>query len=266
MTERSGGSTGLDPATPNVARVYDYMLGGKENYAADRELAGRLLAAFPQSPWIARQNREFVRRAVGCCARHGARQFLDVGSGLPTMDNVHEVAQRAAPDAAVVYVDNDEVALAHATALLATSPRVAAVWGDVRDPAKILARARASGLVDPSRPLVILLTALLHFITDDEDPWAIVGVFRDAMPSGSYLVLSHATHDVQPEDSARARSMYRGASSPLITRSRAQVAAFFDGLAMVDPGLVFTTEWRAAGPVDGAPGLAGLYAGVARKP
>jgi hypothetical protein len=259
------GPAGLDTTIANVARVYDYMLGGKDNFAADRELGKQLIEAFPQSARIARENRQFLGRAVRYCAQQGAGQFLDLGSGLPTMDNVHEAARRVIPGAAVVYVDNDRVALAHANALLATSAGVAAIWGDVREPHKILADAADRGVIDLSQPMVVLLVAVLHFITDDEDPWGIVKVFRDAMPPGSYLVLSHATHDALPEESARARTMYRGASSPLVTRSHDQIAAFFTGLELVEPGLASTTQWRPQGP-ERTSKKADLYAGVGRKP
>jgi hypothetical protein len=259
------GGAGFDPTIPNVARIYDYMLGGKNNFAADRQLAEQLQAEFPVSEWIARQNRAFLGRAVRYCAEQGIDQFLDVGSGLPTMDNVHEVARRVIPSAAVAYVDSDRVALAHARALLATSPGVSAFWGDVRDPRKILADVTARGLIDLSRPVVVLLAAILHFIADNENPGEIVRVFTDAMPAGSFLVLSHASHDALPEETARARSMYRGASSLLATRTREEVVAFFDGLELVDPGVVLTSQWRPeelankAEPTD-------LYAGVGRKP
>jgi len=241
------------------------MLGGKDNFAADRQLGDQLLAAFPDSALIARQNRSFLGRAVHYCAEQGISQFLDLGSGLPTMDNVHEVARRVIPDAAVVYVDNDPVALGHAQALLATSDGVASILGDVREPRKILADVEARGLIDLGQPTVILMVAILHFIAGKEDPAGIVAAFRDAMPAGSYLVLSHATHDVRPEESARARSMYRGASSPLVTRSRDEIAAFFAGFELVDPGLVFTTQWRPPepGPLSEQ---RDIYAGVARKP
>jgi hypothetical protein len=267
VSDSSGieGGAGFDPTIPNVARVYDYMLGGKNNFAADRQLAGQLLAAFPVSAWIARQNRAFLGRAVRYCAEQGIDQFLDMGSGLPTMDNVHEVARRVIPSAAVAYIDSDQVALAHAKALLATSPGVSAIWGDVREPRKILAEVETRGLIDLSRPMVVLLAAILHFVADDEDPAEIVQVFRDAMPAGSYLVLSHATHDVLPEESARARSMYRGASSPLATRSHEDIAAFFTGLELVDPGLACTSQWRPQEPARIAE-PADLYAGVGRKP
>jgi hypothetical protein len=256
----------LDTSVPNVARVYDYMLGGKDNFAADRELGKQLLDAFPQSSWIARQNRQFMGRAVRYCAEQGVLQFLDVGSGLPTMDNVHEVARRVSPGAAVVYVDNDRVALSHANALLAKSPGVAAIWGDVREPGKILADAAASGVIDLGRPVVVLLAAILHFITDAEDPAGLVAVFRDAMPPGSFLILSHASHDVMPEESARARDMYRSASSPLVTRSYADVAAFFTGLDLVEPGVVPTARWRTVRSATATAMTADLLAGVGRKP
>jgi O-methyltransferase involved in polyketide biosynthesis len=247
-----------------VARIYDYMLGGKDNFAADRELGEQLLKEFPTAAWIARQNRAFLGRAVSYCAEQGAAQFLDIGSGLPTMDNVHEVARRTRPDAKVLYVDSDPIALTHATALLATSEGVSAIAGDMRDPGEILANAAAHG-IDLQRPVVILLMAVLHFITDAESPGEIVRVFRDAMPAGSYLIISHATHDYLPEESERARRMYRKASAPMVTRSHAEVMAFFEGLELAEPGLVFTTQWRPVEPVRD-PGLAGMYAGVGYKP
>src|SRR5215813_12272667 len=256
---------GLDTAVANVARVYDYMLGGKDNFAADRDLGDQLLRAFPDSAWIARQNRRFLGRAVRYCAQQGLGQFLDLGSGLPTMDNVHEVARRVIPGAAVVYVDNDRVALTHANALLATSDGVAAVFGDLREPGKILADAAATGAIDLTRPLVLLLVAVLHFITDDHDPHGIVTVLTDALPRGSHLILSHATHQTRPAESARARAMYRAASSPLATRSHDEIAAFFAGLDLVPPGLVATTLWRPDGPVP-ASATADIYAGLGRKP
>jgi hypothetical protein len=261
----SGTNHGLDPSVPNVARVYDYMLGGKDNFSVDRQLGSQLLAAFPESAWIARQNRAFAGRAVRYCAEHGVGQFLDVGSGLPTMDNVHDVARRVIPDAAVVYVDNDMVAHSHAEALLTTSDGIAAIIGDVREPNRILAHVRTGGLLDLTRPFVVLLTAILHFITAFERPAEVVAAFRDAMPPGSYLVLSHATHDFQPEESARAATMYRRASSPLVTRSRLDIAAMFSGFELVKPGLVRTSLWRPAEPVT-VTEASDLFAGVGRKP
>jgi hypothetical protein len=255
----------FDINVPNVARVYDYMLGGKDNFAADRQLGDQLLEQFLGSDAIARQNRAFLGRAVRYCAGQGVRQFLDLGSGLPTMDNVHEVARRVIPRASVVYVDNDKVAHVHASALLATSDGVAAIPEDVREPTSVLAEVTARRLLDLAQPTVIVLAATLHLITDQEDPAGIVAAFRDAIPSGSYLIISHATHDFLPEESARARSMYCGASSPLVTRSREEIAAFFAGFELVEPGLVITTRWRPDEPVQDD-GYAHLYAGVGRKP
>ena len=163
-------------------------------------------------------------------------QFLDIGSGLPTMDNVHQVARGVHPDAAVVYVDNDATALTHANALLATSDGVVAMYGDVREPAKILADVQEQGLLDLTRPVVVLLAAIFHFITDDEDPIGIVRTFAEAMPSGSYLILTTAHHDSKPEESARATRMYRRASSPMVTRSKRDIAAFFEGFEWPSQG------------------------------
>lgn len=264
VADSAGVGAGFDTSIPNVARVYDYLLGGKDNFAADREFTDQLLAVYPIVAWIARQNRAFLGRAVRYCAGQGVGQFLDVGSGLPTMDNVHEVARRVIPGAAVVYVDHDPVAFTHANALLATSDGVAALCGDAREPGKILAEVSGRGLIDLNRPLVVLLTAILHFIPDEDDPAGIIEVFRDAMPSGSYLVLSHGSHDPVPEEPEPAASLFRGASSPLITRSRQDIAAMLAGLELVEPGLVAVTQWRpvlAREPRD----RAYLYAAVGHK-
>jgi S-adenosyl methyltransferase len=255
----------LDTGIASVARVYDYMLGGKDNFAVDRQLGDELKSAFPDSVWIARQNRAFLGRAVTYCAEQGMTQYLDIGSGLPTMENVHEVARRVHPEAAVVYVDNDATALTHANALLATSDGVVAMYGDVREPSKILADVREQDLLDLTKPFVVLLAAIFHFITDDEDPIGIVRTFTDAMPSGSYLILTTAHHDSKPEESARASQMYRRASAPMVTRSKRDIAVFFDGLELAEPGLACTSEWRAPEPPE-YDDPADLYGGIGRKP
>ncbi len=260
----SGVGEGFDPSVPNVARVYDYLLGGKDNFAVDRELGDQLLAAFPESAWIARQNRAFAGRAVSYCAEQGVSQFLDIGSGLPTMDNVHEVARRVIPAARVVYVDNDKVANRHVDALLSTSDGVAAIPGDLRAPEQVLADVRARRLLDLNRPFVVMMTAILHFVTDDEKPDELVRVLRNAMPAGSFLVLTHATHDFQPDNAERATRMYRRASAPLVTRSRIDIAAMFRGLDLVAPGLVRTSRWRP--PEETTAESADLFGGVGRKP
>lgn len=270
MSDREGAAVQagqpFDPDVPNVARVYDYLLGGKNNFAADRQLAEQILAAFPDSARVARQNRAFVGRAVRFCAEQGIGQFLDVGSGLPAVENVHEIVRSVIPDATVVYVDIDRVALSHANALLATSPGVTAILGDVREPGKILGHVTAGGLIDFSRPVAVLLAAVIPFVTDSEDPAGIVATFRDAMPSGSYLVLSHGTQDARPDDSGQVSVIYRdrGASSNLNLRSRAQIEALFAGFELIEPGLVATWQWRPQGTPDGH-NQADMLAGVALK-
>src|SRR5258706_2136172 len=188
----SGTNLGLDPSVANVARVYDYMLGGKDSFSVDRQLGSQLLTAFPEAAWIARQNRAFAGRAVRYCAEHGVGQFLDVGSGLPTMDNVHEVARRVITDAAVVYVDNDKVAHSHAEALLTTNDGVAAITGDVREPGRILADVQAGGLLDPTRPLSVFLAALIQLFTYFAPAPGRSLDFPPATPSRSPLRLSDA--------------------------------------------------------------------------
>jgi SAM-dependent methyltransferase len=255
---------GVDPRTASAARVYDVMLGGKDNFAADRELAAQLLSNAPISAWIAQQNRAFLGRAVRYCAEQGVRQFLDLGSGLPTQENVHEVAQRVDGTCRVVYVDSDPVAVSHAHALLAGGANVAAIQGDLRRPAEIIAHRDVERLIDFSQPVVVLMVAVLHFVRDDEDPAGVISRLTDVMAPGSYLVLSHATHDTRPEEASRARGLYQRASAPLVTRTRQQIAGLFEGLDLVEPGLVLTTGWRPQEEIPGAE-RAGLYAGVARK-
>lgn len=255
----------VDPFTASSARVNDYMLGGKDHYAVDRELGEQLLANAPISPWIARQNRLFLGRAVRYCAQQGMRQFLDIGSGLPIEENVHEVAQRVHPTCRVVYVDNDPVATVHAQAQLAGRDGVTAIQGDLRKPAEILAHDEVQRMIDASRPMVVLMVAILHFILDSEDPAGIVARFTDAMAPGSHLVLSHATHDVRPESAARARDICRRSAATLVTRTKQEVAALLHGLEPVDPGLVFTAQWRPLKEVPN-PERSGLYGAVARKP
>jgi SAM-dependent methyltransferase len=257
---------GLDPRQAAPGRLYDYLLGGKDNFAADRELGEKLAAAAPQSRWIVRENRAFLERAVTYCAERGVRQFLDLGCGLPTTDNVHDIARRVAPACRVVYVDNDPMVVAHAQALMVGGTTgIAAIRQDVRQPTAILCHDDVRRLIDFSRPVAMLMAAILHNVADVDHPAAVVAEFTAAMAPGSHLVLSHPTHDVLPEESARARELCAGATTPLITRSKGEIGAFFAGLELVAPGLVFTAEWRAEQVVH-FPGLAGIYAGVGRKP
>ena len=269
MTGTAHVPAALDPTVPNVARMYDFMLGGKDNYAGDREAVARLIEISPEVQIAARRNREFLGRAVRFVASEGVSQFLDVGAGLPTQENVHEVAQSVAADARTVYVDNDPVVLSHANALLAADARTAVVAGDVREPAAILRDARASGLLDFASPLCLLLVAVLHFVPDADDPPALVAAFRDALPRGSYLILSHATMDGYPAPAApaneqRAGQVYERATAPLTMRGPDEVARMLAGFDLVEPGLVHVTQWRPQRPP--RPEFDAFLAAVGRKP
>jgi len=253
----------LDTSRPNIARMYDYWLGGKDNYAADRHAAEELLRLIPESILACRHNRLFLQRAVQfLAAEAGIRQFIDIGTGLPTQNNVHEMA----PDARVVYVDYDPVVIAHANALLVKRATVRAIRGDLRQPQDILADPGLRGLIDLGEPVAILLVAVLHFVDDKEDPYRITDALKAAMAPGSYLVISHVTADEIPAAvSQDAQRIYHGASAAVTPRSRAQVQQFFDGLDLVDPGVVNTSTWprRLSLP---SPGRVLSYAGVATKP
>jgi SAM-dependent methyltransferase len=241
-------SVALNPAVPNVARMYDYMLGGKENYASDRSAVEKLAEMAPQAPLNARQNRAFLGRAVRFVVGQGVTQFLDVGAGLPTQENVHEVAQAIAPGARTVYVDNDPVVLSHARALLGDEATTRVVAGDLREPAAILSDPQVRGLLDFEVPVCVLLVAVLHFVADADDPAAIVSAFRDAVAPGSYLIVSHATMDGAPaREAARtadAQGVYDQATAPLIMRDPPQVSELLAGFSLVEPGLVHVTDWR----------------------
>jgi SAM-dependent methyltransferase len=257
---------GVDTERADVARVYDYFLGGTHNFPADRAVAEAIIALEPNSRAIGQANRTFLRRAVTYLAGVGVRQFLDVGSGIPTQGHVHEVVQLAAPDARVVYTDIDPVAIAHSRALLAGQTRAAIVEADLREPETALERAEGTGLIDLGRPVGLLLNAVLHFIPDEGDPWSIVRTLRDAVAPGSYLAISHGTEEGRPEVAKGAEAIYhRAVSTDLSMRSRAAILRFFDGFDLVEPGLVELPYWRAPEPPD--PGVFwGGFAGVGRKP
>jgi SAM-dependent methyltransferase len=236
---------GVDTKRANVARVYDYMLGGTHNFAADQAVGRMITAVEPNARGIARANRAFLGRAVRFLAASGIRQFLDIGSGIPTEGNVHEVAERAAPGARVVYADVDPVAIAHSTALLAGKGSAVIVEGDVREPEKILADDRVNGLIDFSQPAGLLLVAVLHFITDAENPARIVATLRDALAPGSYLVLSHGTTEDRPTVARAAEKVYgQAVAAPLRMRSRAELLPLFEGFELLEPGLVPIPQWR----------------------
>jgi S-adenosyl methyltransferase len=263
-----GRKAGIDTSVAHPARVYDYWLGGKDNFAADREAAERVLAVTPGLRVRVRANRAFLARAVRyLAAEAGIRQFLDIGTGIPSANNTHEVAQAVAPDARIVYVDNDPIVLTHARALLASGPEGSTQYvdGDLRDPAAILEAAATS--LDFTRPIALLLVGVLHLIQDSEDPYRIVAELMEPLPSGSYLAISHPAIDIHATAQAAAQQAYNErVSTPQTLRTREEVARFFDGLELVEPGLVYVHTWRPdpgdVVPPDGK----SAHGGVARKP
>jgi len=256
---------GLDIRTPNVARIYDYLLGGKDNFSADRDAAAKILEEIPHSVLACRQNRDFLGRVVHyLAADRGIRQFLDIGSGLPAGRNVHEVAQAVFPESRVVYVDYDSIVVSHARALLESgASTVMAVENDLRNPRKIIDDARR--LIDFSEPVAVLLFAILHFLTDAEEPHEIVGSLTEALAPGSAVAVSHITAEgIEPEKSLAAQKIYQGASAPAVPRSRQDIARFFDGLELVAPGVTDINLWPGRSPGPEAPLT--FYGGVAVKP
>ncbi|MEZ0073908.1 hypothetical protein ABH927_003262 [Planotetraspora sp. GP83] len=248
---------GVDVSTPNTARIYDYMLGGKDNFAADREAAEQILKAFPESRDGVRHNRQFLGAAVRYMAEEaGIRQFVDIGAGLPTQNNVHEVAHSVAPKARTVYVDNDPVVCVHGRAILASSPGVAMMEGDLRKPQDIVSNAAASGLINWSEPVGVLMVAILHFLAD---PYEEVARLREAMAPGSHLVVTHMTMSKErATDAEHVRKVYARASSPLFPRPVEDITRFFGDFEEVDDTQFIDASLRRR--------FASLgWAGVARK-
>lgn len=264
----SGKSVGIDVRTPNAARIYDYLLGGKDNFAADREAAEQFLAVAPEIRLAARENRAFLARAVRfLAAEAGIRQFLDIGSGLPTQRNVHELAHEVAPGTRVVYADYDPVVIVHSRELLSGVDNAITIQADARRPEEILDHPRVRKLIDFSQPMALLLVGLLFLVPDDDGPAGIVAQFREAMAPGSYLALSHITADGQrPAVVERFVQVFERAREPMVPRTREQIQGFFDGFELVDPGLVRISEWRPDQPsaVEN-PGGGWLFAGVGHK-
>jgi SAM-dependent methyltransferase len=231
--------------------MYDYFLGGFHNFEVDRKAADEAIAIWPDLPLVMRANRAFVRRAVRFLVAEGVDQFLDIGSGIPTVGNVHEVAQKANPAARVVYVDNDPIAVADSRALLRDNPRATIIHADARQPESILADPEVSHLLDLRRPVGVLIVALLHFVTDDEEAYRIVRTMREALVAGSYLAITHASDEgLSPETQAGLIRIYRGTPTPGNLRSSAAIARFFEGFELVEPGLVYFARWRPEGPDD----------------
>jgi len=263
-----GHGPGFDTRVAHPARVWDYLLGGKDNFAADRTAGEQLLQVMPEMGLVARGGRAFLATAVRyLAAEAGIRQFLDIGTGLPTVDNTHEVAQRAAPGSRIVYVDNDPIVLAHARALLTGDPRgeTAYISADVRDVSTIL--GQAAHTLDFRQPVAVMLLAILHFIPDSGDPHAIVARLMAAVPPGSYLVISHASSDIMAGSVAAGTDTYNEHSAVSITpRSAAEVTRFFTGLDLVPPGVTALGQWRPGLVSVGWPPRLPTYSGVGRKP
>jgi hypothetical protein len=256
----------LDLDRPSAARMYDYYLGGSHNFAADRELARQVLSVFPDGQAMAQANRAFLFRAVRFAAGCGVRQFLDLGSGIPTAGNVHEVAQAVVEAPRVVYVDVDPVAVAHSEAILAGNASAGAVLADLRDPDAVLSSPVTRRMLDFGRPMALLMVAVLHFVSDADDPAGIVAAYRRAMPPGSLVVIAHGTADSRPGESDRLVRLYRDTGYPMTLRTRAEVEGLFAGCDLVEPGVVWVPQWHPDWPdeVGVDPSWCGNLGGVAR--
>ena len=252
----------FDPTRPNIARVWDYWLGGKDNFAVDRELAQKMLQVHPPSAQMARENRRFLGRAVSYVAACGVRQFIDVGAGLPTAVNTHDIARDVAPGVGVAYVDNDPVVISHARSLLAKSPGVIAVPGDMRDPERILADARLTELINIAEPACVILSGVLHF-ADAKTASGVAAGFAGALAPGSYLIISVGSGN--PSEGENFTSAYTAAQIHI--HSREEILGFFDGLELVPPGVVSVRGWHGDRPAPNLkPRTATFLGGVARKP
>jgi len=259
---------GVNPEVPHSARIYDYWLGGKDNFAADRRVGEAMLQAIPGMRAMAAENRKFVHRAArDLVDKEGIRQFLDIGTGIPTRPNLHEIAQRIAPETRVVYVDNDPIVLVHARALMVSSAqgRSEYIAADIREPESILTEKALLATLDLTQPVGLTLIAILMLLADRDDPWALVARLRDALPSGSILAITHPTADFNPAAVGEAVAAARGAGMTLVARTKDEVARFFGDWELLEPGIVPTSAWRPDAPVDD-PEATYYWAGVARKP
>jgi len=266
--EQSFAASDIDTTRPHPARMYDAYLGGKDNYAADREAVRQVLRVAPELRDTARANRAFLQRAVRFLVGEvGIRQILDIGTGIPTAGNVHEVAGQVAPGTRVAYVDNDPIVHVHANALLTGSGTTRIILADLREPEKILQHSKVGELIDFTEPVGLLLVAIVHFLTVEENPARVLATLRDSLPPGSYLVLSHATADFRTEAARQAAAVYDQATSTITLRSHAQIAAFFEGWELVGPGLVQLPLWRPDGKPPRPKELSKVwgYGGVARR-
>lgn len=263
---------GFDPTRPNVARMNDYFLGGKDNFAADRAAAERALEVAPELLVLTREWRKFIRRVVRFLAESGITQFLDIGTGLPAEENIHEIAQAAAPGARVAYVDSDPVVSAHAQALLEDNELTIGVRADISEPREIMAHPRVRKLIDVDQPVAVLLLTVLHRIPDDDVAERIVAEFKEVIAPGSYVAIQHAVSDIRPDVTKNLTSLYqdkeaiKGTRRARNTRTKAQIERYFDGLEVIEPGVVYLPSWRPdAGDVRANPESVWLVGGVGRK-
>ncbi|QUH03200.1 SAM-dependent methyltransferase [Saccharopolyspora erythraea] len=241
-------AAGVDLNKPSSARVYDVHLGGSHNFEVDREVAEAASRLMPTLPAVLRANRSFLRRAVRYLAGQGITQFLDLGSGIPTVGNVHEIAQRENPECRIVYVDNDLIAVAHSRSLLEGNDRAEAVRADLRHPDEVLGHPDVAAMLDLRQPIAVLMFAVLHFVADEDEPAAIVGRYVEAIAPGSYVAISHACNDHVDESTLQAAELYSRRIGGFHMRPAERIAEFFAGLSLVEPGLVDLTEWRPDSP------------------
>ncbi|WNV83426.1 SAM-dependent methyltransferase [Umezawaea sp. Da 62-37] len=256
---------GVDTGLPSAARLYDYLLGGGHNFAGDRALGEKFIKAQPNARAIARLNRAFLRRSVLFMIDRGIRQFLDLGSGIPTVGNVHEVARRAAPESRVVYVDFEDIAVAHSRMLLEDDPLATIVQEDMTEPGVVVEAALRTGLVDFAEPLGVLAVGVFHFVPPERDPEGVVAAYRDAVVPGSHLALSQFTADLQPVEMAGVVEVMKGSMNPMFPRTLAEITGLFAGFDVVEPGVVPLPLWRPEGVSDDDPAKAGILGGVGRK-
>ena len=260
----------IDIETPSTARMYDYFLGGSHNFPADRMLGEEVIRAFPDSRELCQANRAFLHRALTALCEAGIDQFLDLGSGIPTVSNVHDVVREYNPDARTVYVDGDAVACAHGQALLADVTEAVFIREDLRDPAAVLGNPQVRRVLDFSRPIAVMLFSVLHFVSDEDDPKAVLAAYRDATVPGSYLAITHGTADYRPKEAKDAAAVYSRSSHQVTSRSREAVLEMFDGYDLIDPGLTDAILWRPdpqapADPLGGDVARYSLYGAVGRK-
>ena len=266
LDHTSWAHTYIDLDTPNAARIYDYLLGGATNSAADRELAREVVKAMPEVEYLARANRAFLRRAVRHLVDLGVHQFIDIGSGIPTAGNVHEVAHGRDPRCRVVYVDREPTAVFHGELLLQDNEFAAVVHEDFRRPGAVLASPEVQHLIDFDRPVGLLLFALLHHVPDEDDPAELMSVYREALPDGSYVALSHSTHEAVSDHILTVYDLYAANRTPITLRGEADIARLIDGFDPLEPGIVHVPRWRPESPEDADhPEEAAIYGVVARK-